>query len=246
VTTLWHDSPPATPPTTDADPCAEWAGEGDHGPDGHPGLQPPSPATPTSTHEESQPWTPDHSHWSGAPTPPPLPPQASSSRPSRGGGARVALLAAAVAGLVSTGFVARGLVDQPTASAPPTTAAASGPASNGQPNNGGSVSHAQLGVSLEPTTDGQAGAQVSAVSPGSAADKAGVQQGDVITTVDGKAMKSGDDVAGAISAKSAGDTVELTISRNGTTTTVTATLDAKSSSTPSSPSPTSSPPTTQG
>jgi putative serine protease PepD len=98
--------------------------------------------------------------------------------------------------------------------------------------NGGTVEHGMLGVSLGATADGQPGAVIGNVSSGSAADAAGLQQGDVITAVDGKAMKTGDDVAGAIGAKNAGDTVALTISRNGTTSTVTATLDAKAATTP--------------
>jgi putative serine protease PepD len=102
--------------------------------------------------------------------------------------------------------------------------------------NGGALERGQLGVSVQPTSDGQPGGQVTAVSPGSAAEQAGVQEGDVITEVDGKTIKSSDDVAGAIGAKNAGDTVELTISRNGTTTTVTATLDPKAA-TPSTTTP---------
>jgi S1-C subfamily serine protease len=85
--------------------------------------------------------------------------------------------------------------------------------------------HALLGVSSQPGSSG--GAQVSDVSPGSAAAKAGIQPGDVITKVDSTGITSPDDLASAVSAHRPGDKVTVTLQRNGKTTTVTATLGSK-------------------
>ncbi len=59
------------------------------------------------------------------------------------------------------------------------------------------------------------GVLVGSVEPGQAADKAGIQHQDVITTVDGKAVNSPDDLVSAIAGRRAGDTVKLGIIRNG-------------------------------
>jgi S1-C subfamily serine protease len=53
------------------------------------------------------------------------------------------------------------------------------------------------------------GAQVSSVTAGSPAEKAGIQVGDVITTVDGKDLGRGDDLAAIISVHKPGDAVTL-------------------------------------
>jgi S1-C subfamily serine protease len=55
------------------------------------------------------------------------------------------------------------------------------------------------------------GAQVSKVSPGSPAEKAGIAAGDVITAVDGRDLGRGDDLGGIIGAHKPGDTVTLTV-----------------------------------
>jgi putative serine protease PepD len=86
----------------------------------------------------------------------------------------------------------------------------------------GHVSHGYLGVA---TSDGnQAGATVASVQPGSPAESAGIQQGDVIKTIDGKAVSSSEDVVSAISGRKAGDKVTLGIERNGSTRSVQVTL----------------------
>jgi putative serine protease PepD len=86
---------------------------------------------------------------------------------------------------------------------------------NGQP-----LDHGYLGVSTKATTDGQPGAQVASVSSGDPAASAGIQTGDVITSIDGVAVKAPGDLSAQILAHSPGDTVNLEVRRNGQTTTV--------------------------
>ena len=86
----------------------------------------------------------------------------------------------------------------------------------------GHVSHGYLGVA---TSDGnQAGATVASVQPGSPAESAGIQQGDLIKTIDGKAVNSSSDVVSAIEGRSAGSKVTLGIERNGSSRSVQVTL----------------------
>jgi len=86
----------------------------------------------------------------------------------------------------------------------------------------GHVSHGYLGIA---TSDGnQTGATVSSVQPGSPAESAGIQQGDLIKTIDGKAVNSSSDVVSAIEGRSAGSKVTLGIDRNGSSRSVQVTL----------------------
>lgn len=84
----------------------------------------------------------------------------------------------------------------------------------------GSVDHAYLGVSLG--DDGPA--RLGDVVPGTPADRAGLQNGDEVTAVDGKAIESGDDLRDAIDARQPGDKITLTIQRAGSERTVQVTL----------------------
>jgi putative serine protease PepD len=86
----------------------------------------------------------------------------------------------------------------------------------------GHVSHGYLGIATG-DIDG-AGAKVGAVQANSPAQKAGIQQGDVIKTVDGKAVNSSEEVVSAISSKQAGDKITLGLQRGGSTKDVTVTL----------------------
>lgn len=103
---------------------------------------------------------------------------------------------------------------------------------------GKTPSHAQLGVSTVTITQSLAkrygfsvdsGAYVSTVSSGSGADKAGLQQGDIITKIDSTTITSSSDVMLAVRSKNAGDTVEITFDRDGKTMTATATLGSDAS-----------------
>jgi len=91
----------------------------------------------------------------------------------------------------------------------------------------GKVEHAYLGVQIGDAPNG--GAQVGAVTSGSPADKAGLQKGDVITAVDGKSVVSANALTVAVGSHAVGDKVELTVQRNGTTKTITATLGSRPS-----------------
>ena len=86
--------------------------------------------------------------------------------------------------------------------------------------------HALLGVSARPTTDGTAGALVAAVEPGSAADAAAIEVGDVITSLAGDPVENPEQLVAAIISRQPGDAVEVVLRRDGETVTVTATLGA--------------------
>jgi putative serine protease PepD len=78
---------------------------------------------------------------------------------------------------------------------------------------GRKVSHPALGVSV--TTAENGGALVSSVTPNSAAAKAEMQQGDVITAVDGKAVSESDDVVAAVQAGTVGQKMTIDFTRDG-------------------------------
>jgi S1-C subfamily serine protease len=78
-----------------------------------------------------------------------------------------------------------------------------------------------LGVSV---ADATGGALVQAVEPGSPAAAAGIQVGDLITSVDGKAIANGTVLQQVIRSEKSGATVTIAITRNGSPTTVKATL----------------------
>jgi putative serine protease PepD len=82
--------------------------------------------------------------------------------------------------------------------------------------------HPALGVSVADAENG--GALVSNVTANSAAAKAGLQQGDVITAVDGKAINSSDDLVAAIQAGSVGQKISIDYTRNGAKKTAAVTL----------------------
>ena len=85
----------------------------------------------------------------------------------------------------------------------------------------GKAEHAYLGVELSATSNG---ARVTSVVPGKAADKAGVQKDDVITSFDGKKVTSVDSLRFAVDAKHPGDVVKVTLVRDGQSRTVSVTL----------------------
>lgn len=97
-------------------------------------------------------------------------------------------------------------------------------------------SKSYLGVSVDPLSSTK-GATVSKVQPGAPADKAGVQAGDVITAVNGTTLNSTTTLGGILSTLKPGDTVTLTVNRNGSTQTLTATLAEYPSTTDNSNAP---------
>jgi serine protease Do len=68
------------------------------------------------------------------------------------------------------------------------------------------------------------GVLVTSSLPGTPAAKAGLKAGDLIEKVDGIDLNNGQTLGGAIQAKGPGDTVQLTVLRSGSTTTVALTL----------------------
>ena len=92
----------------------------------------------------------------------------------------------------------------------------------------GRVERGLLGVQIQPVTDeiasslslgSSSGALVAQVEPDSAAQKAGVQEGDVIKSVDGKNIATVRELTRTIAAFTPGSTVKLGLLRDVTTTT---------------------------
>jgi len=90
----------------------------------------------------------------------------------------------------------------------------------------GKATHPLLGVSLAPATDnsGNAIARVAAVSPGGPAQKAGIKAGDIIVAIDGQQTAGASAAIAAIRAHKPGETVTVTVLRNGQRLTFHATL----------------------
>lgn len=86
------------------------------------------------------------------------------------------------------------------------------------------IEYGYLGVTIGDSTGSMAGGQVSSVEPGSPADKAGLEKGDVVIKVDDNAVGSGTDLAAAVRAHQPGDRVKLTYLRGGKQSTVTVTV----------------------
>jgi serine protease Do len=61
----------------------------------------------------------------------------------------------------------------------------------------------------------KSGVLVQEVQPGGPADKAGIKPGDIITTVDGRSIKDGDDLVNEIASRRPGSTIRLGYMRNG-------------------------------
>ncbi|TCK73581.1 trypsin-like peptidase domain-containing protein [Acidipila rosea] len=68
------------------------------------------------------------------------------------------------------------------------------------------------------------GVLISSVTPGQPADKAGLKTGDIITAIDGKTIKDGDELVNNISARKPGTSVSIGYLRNGKPMTTTVTI----------------------
>jgi serine protease Do len=97
----------------------------------------------------------------------------------------------------------------------------------------GKVEHARLGVSVQEVNqqladsfglDRPAGALVANVEKGSAAEKAGLQTGDVIRSINGQPIVASGDLSAAVSASMPGQKATLDVWRKGKPVTITATL----------------------
>jgi putative serine protease PepD len=82
----------------------------------------------------------------------------------------------------------------------------------------GHATHPIIGVLIDRTYSG-VGAQVStganAVTPGGPAEQAGIKQGDVIVTFEGQRIRTPDQLIVSIRSRAVGDTVTLTVTRDG-------------------------------
>ena len=101
----------------------------------------------------------------------------------------------------------------------------------------GHAHNAYVGVSLDPTVSGGAGIAKSAsqtgaspIQPGSPADKAGLQAGDVIIAVNGTHVASVNEFVATIANYAPGNTVTLTVNRGGQSKTIKLTLGAQPAS----------------
>ncbi|MFW5471456.1 S1C family serine protease [Knoellia sp. CPCC 206435] len=95
----------------------------------------------------------------------------------------------------------------------------------------GTAEHAYLGVTPADgsASDGnatRAGALIQTVASGTAADKAGLQRGDVITQVNGEPVDSAESLVAHIREHTVGDTVTLTVLRDDKAQEISATLTA--------------------
>lgn len=82
----------------------------------------------------------------------------------------------------------------------------------------------RLGIVIQDTTDGSSGVVVQSVVPDTPAAAAGLEAGDVITAVDGTPVADSAELRAAVRRLAAGATVELTVTRNGASQKLTATL----------------------
>jgi putative serine protease PepD len=89
---------------------------------------------------------------------------------------------------------------------------------------GEAVEHAYLGVATSTADESTDGALVGEVAQGSPAAEAGVEQGDVITELDGEAVSDSEDLVAAIATHSPGDKVTLEVKRGSEATALKVTL----------------------
>jgi putative serine protease PepD len=93
---------------------------------------------------------------------------------------------------------------------------------------GGSRQQGYLGVGLTDRTDGGQGAVIANVEPGSPADQAGIQEGDVILSIDGQAITGRAGMIAVVRDAQPGETISITLERDGETISTEATLAERS------------------
>jgi serine protease Do len=87
------------------------------------------------------------------------------------------------------------------------------------------VVRGSIGISFQPNLPSavarvygfKSGVIISQITPGQPAAKAGLKVGDIITTLDGKPVKDGDDLVAIVSARKPGSTIDVGYLRNGQT-----------------------------
>ncbi|WP_430592588.1 trypsin-like peptidase domain-containing protein [Humidisolicoccus flavus] len=91
----------------------------------------------------------------------------------------------------------------------------------------GTASHGLLGVTVQDVSDpsvGVVGAELNTIADGSPAASAGLRAGDVVTAIDGRTVTSGVDLSAFVRASAGGETVTLTVLRDGSSNDVEVTL----------------------
>ncbi len=94
------------------------------------------------------------------------------------------------------------------------------------------VTRGSIGIQFRPNLSGAVnrvygfknGVLVQEVQPGGPADKAGLKPGDIITSIDGRSIKDGDDLVNEIASRHPGSTVRLGFLRDGKETDTTVTI----------------------
>jgi len=94
------------------------------------------------------------------------------------------------------------------------------------------VVRGSIGITFQPTVSSavqrvygaKSGVIIRGVQSGMPADKAGLKPGDIITSINGRAIKDGDDLVGDISARKPGSTVQLGYIRDGKQATATVSI----------------------
>ena len=89
------------------------------------------------------------------------------------------------------------------------------------------MQHAYLGIRV--ANSSSSGAQITTVVSGSPADKAGLKAGDVITSIDGNAITTADDLTAEVGAHQPSDVVTVTVTRNGSSKDIKVTLGVRPS-----------------
>ena len=92
------------------------------------------------------------------------------------------------------------------------------------------VEHAYLGVTVGDSQAGS-GAEIGTVRAGGPAAAAGLKSGDVITAIDGTPILNANKLTAAVSSHSPGDKLKITVTRGGSTLTLTATLGTRPATT---------------
>jgi putative serine protease PepD len=92
----------------------------------------------------------------------------------------------------------------------------------------GTIEHAYLGVATE-DVEGSTGAHIAEVRAGTPAAEAGLQNGDLVTAIDGESVESADELRRLIDAKRPGDKAVLTVRRDGGSETLNVTLGTRPS-----------------
>jgi S1-C subfamily serine protease len=92
---------------------------------------------------------------------------------------------------------------------------------------GEEIQTAYLGVSLGVVESGQGGALIAEITPGTGAEEAELQVGDLVISIDGAPVQDGGDLAAQVQTHQPGDTVDLVVVRDGTEVTVPVTMSER-------------------